>query len=221
LAGALGAAILARLLALGWIACRSKTRALRITHRGAREFSRAVWDRRTMLIPATLGASNPSSTQPAMPKQSAGILLYRIARGAVQVFLVHPGGPFWAKKDEGAWSIPKGEFASGEDALGAAKREFQEETGTAISGEFEPLKPVKQASGKIVYPWAVEGDIDASAIRSNTFSIEMPKGSGKIRTFPEVDRAAWFDLHEARVKILKGQLGLLEEFEKSVAHRKS
>ena len=202
--------------------CRAENQNTRTAYHAPRRarVSRAIWDRRAMLIPATLGASSSGSTQPAMPKQSAGILLYRNARSAAQVFLVHPGGPFWATKDEGAWSIPKGEFAPGEDALDAAKREFQEETGAAITGEFAALKPVKQPSGKIVYAWAVEGDIDASAIRSNTFSIEIPRGSGKLRTFPEVDRAGWFNLDEARIKILKGQLGLLEEFEKSVANRK-
>jgi len=153
-----------------------------------------------------------------MPKQSAGILLYRIAGGRAEVFLVHPGGPFWAKKDDGAWSIPKGEFADGEEPLEAARREFKEETGFPIEGALTPLSPVKQPGGKTVYAWAVEGDVDADAIRSNTFSMEWPKGSAKTKSFPEIDRAAWFDLDAAaRVKILKGQLGLLEQLSKKLS----
>ena len=146
-----------------------------------------------------------------MPKQSAGILLYRNAGGRIEVFLAHPGGPFWAKKDDGAWSIPKGEFTDGEEPLEAAKREFQEETSFPIEGTFIPLNPVKQPGGKTVYAWAVAGDIDAGAIRSNTFSMEWPKGSSKTKSFPEIDRAGWFVLDLAKVKILKGQLGLLEQ----------
>ena len=152
-----------------------------------------------------------------MPKQSAGILFYRIASGRVEVFLVHPGGPFWAKKDEGAWSIPKGEFAHGEEPLEAAKREFTEETGFPIEGIFTPLSPVKQPSGKIVYAWAVEGDIDAGAICSNTFEMEWPPRSGNAKWFPEIDRAAWFDFDTARIKILKGQLALLEQLWKNLS----
>ena len=146
-----------------------------------------------------------------MPKKSAGLLLHRRAKGAIEVLLVHPGGPFWNKKDLGAWSIPKGEYSEGEDPLEAAKREFQEETGMAISGRFKPLSPIKQAGGKVIRAWAVEGDLDASAIKSNTFTIEWPPHSGKQQSFPEVDRAEWFPVEAARKKILKGQLGLLEE----------
>ncbi len=146
-----------------------------------------------------------------MAKKSAGLLLYRKDGDSVEVFLVHPGGPFWAKKDEGAWSIPKGELTEGEEALDAAKREFQEETGFSVKGRFEALEPVKQAGGKIVYAWAIEGDIDSSAIRSNNFSMEWPPGSKKIREFPEVDRGGWFALATARQKILTGQSPLLEE----------
>jgi len=131
--------------------------------------------------------------------------------GRIEVFLAHPGGPFWAKKDDGAWSIPKGEFTDGEEPLEAAKREFQEETSFPIEGTFIPLNPVKQPGGKTVYAWAIEGDIDAGAIRSNTFSMEWPKGSSKTKSFPEIDRAGWFVLDLAKVKILKGQLGLLEQ----------
>jgi len=146
-----------------------------------------------------------------MPKHSAGILLYRRRAGVVEVFLVHPGGPFWAKKDAGAWSIPKGEFGPGEDPLEAAKREFKEETGFAIEGTFTPLEPVRQRGGKVVHAFAVEGDCDASAIVSNTFEMEWPRGSGKRRSFPEVDRAAWFSIDEAMEKINEGQRGLLGE----------
>src|SRR6201987_6565522 len=158
-----------------------------------------------------------------MPKQSAGLLLYRNADGRVEVFLVHPGGPFWVKTDDGAWSIPKGEFADGEEPLEAAKREFKERTSFSaegkIKGKFEPLNPVKQPGGKTVYAWAVEGDGDAGAIRSNSFSMEWPKGSAKTRSFPEIDKADWFDLETAKVKILKGQLGLLEQLAKSLSQR--
>lgn len=153
----------------------------------------------------------------ARSRKSAGLLFFRDKGDATEVFLVHPGGPFWAKKDDGAWSIPKGEFVEGEEPLAAAKREFEEETGfpaAASVSQFEPLQPVRQPSGKTVYAWAARGDVDASAIRSNTFSIELPKGSGKLREFPEVDRAAWFSLAEARRKILKGQVPLLDDLEK-------
>jgi predicted NUDIX family NTP pyrophosphohydrolase len=146
-----------------------------------------------------------------MAKKSAGLLLYRKVAGSAEVFLVHPGGPFWAKKDDGVWSIPKGEFADGEEALEAAKREFQEETGFAVKGTFEALEPVKQAGGKTVYAWAIEGDIDSSAVRSNNFSMEWPPGSKKIREFPEVDRGGWFELGMARKKIITSQSPLLDE----------
>jgi predicted NUDIX family NTP pyrophosphohydrolase len=148
-----------------------------------------------------------------MPKISAGLLLYRKTGGALEVFLVHPGGPFWVRKDEGAWSIPKGEFDEGEDALDAAQREFQEETGMAAKGEFHPLKPLRQSGGKMVYAWAVQFDLDAAAVRSNTFSMEWPPRSGKTQEFPEIDRARWFRIDEARRKILKSQLDLLEQLE--------
>jgi predicted NUDIX family NTP pyrophosphohydrolase len=149
----------------------------------------------------------------SVAKKSAGLLLYRNVSGAVEVFLVHPGGPFWAKKDEAAWSIPKGEIAEGEEPLEAAKREFREETGFAMEGKFEALEPVRQAGGKTIHAWFIEGDIDASAIRSNTFSMEWPPRSRKMREFAEVDRGAWFDLVEAGKKMLKGQIPLLEQFE--------
>ncbi|HYT62795.1 MAG TPA: NUDIX domain-containing protein [Gemmatimonadales bacterium] len=142
-----------------------------------------------------------------MPKTSAGLLPYRRRNGVLEVFLVHPGGPFWAKQDDGAWSIPKGEFEAGEDPLTAARREFTEETGFAVDGDFLPLAPIKQPSGKVVYTWIVPGDYDAALVRSNTFTL-------KGREYPEVDRAAWFDLAQARRKILRGQLGFLDELER-------
>ncbi len=131
----------------------------------------------------------------------------------MEVFLVHPGGPFWVRKDEGAWSIPKGEYETGEDPLEVAKREFQEETGFRAAGEFAPLTPRKQAGGKVVSAWAAEGDCDASAVKSNLFSMEWPPRSGRQKEFPEVDRAGWFMIAEAREKILKGQAGFLEELQ--------
>lgn len=135
--------------------------------------------------------------------KSAGLLIYRLRGGIVEVFLVHPGVPFWANKDVGAWSIPKGEFTS-EDPLEAAKREFHEETGLTLEGDFRSLQPVKQPSGKTIYAWAVEGDCDPTCVRSNAFSMEWPRGSGKQEKFPEVDIAEWFELEKAREKILKG-----------------
>jgi predicted NUDIX family NTP pyrophosphohydrolase len=146
-----------------------------------------------------------------MGKQSAGILLYRRREGRVEVFLVHPGGPFWAKKDLRAWSIPKGEFQEGEDPLEAARREFHEETGQEIEGEFIPLRPIRQSGGKLVYAWAVEGNCNPDTIQSNTFAMEWPPRSGRIREFPEIDRAAWFPLEQAKERIVKGQVPLLEE----------
>jgi predicted NUDIX family NTP pyrophosphohydrolase len=145
-----------------------------------------------------------------MPKVSAGILLYRRPAAGIELFLVHLGGPFWAKKDAGAWSIPKGEPAPGEDLLDAARREFREETGFALDGPFLALAPVRQAGGKIVHAWAVEGDCDAAAVRSNSFRLEWPPRSGRMQDFPEIDRAQWFDLAIARGKLNRGQLPLLD-----------
>lgn len=139
-------------------------------------------------------------------------MLYRMREGRVEVFLIHPGGPFWARKDQGAWSIPKGEFTD-EDPLEAAQREFQEETGCTASGIFQPLDPIQQTGGKIVHAWAVAGDCDAEAIQSNTFTMEWPPHSGRQGTFPEADRAAWFPLDQAREKILKSQQPLLDQVE--------
>ena len=149
-----------------------------------------------------------------MPKKSAGLLMYRRPRGGLEVFLVHPGGPFWQKKDAGSWSVPKGEYRPGEDPIEVAKREFQEETGFKASGEFVPLTPRKQPSGKVITAWAFEGDCDASAIESNTFLMEWPPRSGRQQEFPEVDRAGWFSISAAKKKIIKGQSGFLEELSK-------
>jgi len=143
-------------------------------------------------------------------KRSAGLLVYRLKDEQVEVFLAHPGGPFWAKKDAGAWSIPKGEF-EGEEPLKAAIREFQEETGRKITGEFVELRPIKQKGGKMVYAWAVEADFDAAEIESNTFGLEWPPKSGVVKEYPEVDRAEWFDLETAKVKILASQMELLDQ----------
>lgn len=147
-----------------------------------------------------------------MPKKSAGLLLCRgDATLGLEVLLVHPGGPFWAKKDEGCWSIPKGEFGDGEDALAAAKREFEEELGVPARGDFIPLKPIRQSGGKLVYAWAVRGDFDPADLKSNLFSMEWPPRSGRLQEFPEVDRAGWFGIDAARRKILKGQAPLLDQ----------
>lgn len=150
-----------------------------------------------------------------MPKQSAGILLYRV-RQETEVFLVHPGGPFFIKKDQGSWTIPKGEYAAGEEALAAAIREFKEETGYEITGEFISLQPVKQKGGKVIHAWATKGDIDAEQVVSNTFEISWPPGSGKVAVFPEIDRAGWFSLSEAREKINVRQVALLDELREKV-----
>jgi len=151
-----------------------------------------------------------------MPKRSAGLLLYRLTGGEVEVFLVHPGGPYWAKKNKGAWSIPKGEIDEGEDPLSAARREFKEETGVWPEGEAIPLGTVRQPGGKLVTAFAVEGDLDADTIRSNTFTMEWPPRSGRMRAFPEVDRAGWFGKEEAERKILKGQRAILDALWKMV-----
>jgi predicted NUDIX family NTP pyrophosphohydrolase len=146
-----------------------------------------------------------------MPKRSAGIVLYRLKNAELEIFLVHPGGPFWINKDAGAWSIPKGEIEEGEDPLAVAVREFKEETGQQITGDFEQLQPVKQKAGKIITAWAVKGNVDENRIISNTFEIEWPPKSGKMRAFPEIDKAEWFGLSGAREKINPGQVGLLDE----------
>lgn len=146
-----------------------------------------------------------------MTRQSAGVLLFRRRDGRLEVLLVHPGGPFFAKKDAGAWTIPKGEADAGEALLDVARREFREETGFAIEGKFIELTPIKQKGGKVVHAWAVEGEIDTEAIRSNTFTLQWPPKSGNMATFPEVDRAAFFDMQTAREKINPAQVALLDE----------
>jgi predicted NUDIX family NTP pyrophosphohydrolase len=147
----------------------------------------------------------------AAAKRSAGILLYRTSGGAHEVLLVHPGGPFWARRDAGVWSIPKGEYEDGDDPLAAARREFAEETGTALgAGELRDLGEVKQKGGKVVRAWAAEGDIDADAVRSNTFTMEWPPRSGRTDEFPEIDRAGWFGVDEAREKLNPAQAEFLD-----------
>jgi predicted NUDIX family NTP pyrophosphohydrolase len=145
-----------------------------------------------------------------MPATSSGLLLYRTHPRGLEVLLVHPGGPFWAGRDLGAWSIPKGETSEDEDLLAAARRELREETGISVAGPALPLGRVRQRSGKVVHAWAVRGDFDPQELRSNTFEMEWPRGSGRIRSFPEVDRAAWFSLEEARRRILPAQATFLD-----------
>lgn len=147
-----------------------------------------------------------------MNKQSAGILLYRKTGKEIEIFLVHPGGPFFKNKDAGVWSIPKGEFMVGEEPLAAAKREFQEETGHSINGNFVELAPVILKSGKKVYAWAIEGDIDFEEIKSNLFEMEWPPKSGKMQSFPEIDRGEWFTADVATLKINTAQAGLIKSF---------
>jgi len=151
-----------------------------------------------------------------MSKQSAGLLLFREVSGRLEVLLVHPGGPLWAKKDEGAWSIPKGEFEGNEEPVAAAKREFKEETGFTVDGEMISLEPLRQPSGKLVYAWAIKRDLDPSQLKSNTFSIEWPPKSEKYQEFPEIDRAAWFAIEEATRKILKGQAAFLDQLQEKL-----
>jgi predicted NUDIX family NTP pyrophosphohydrolase len=144
-------------------------------------------------------------------KRSAGILLYRVAAGAPEVLLVHPGGPYWARKDAGSWSIPKGEYEDGEDPLACARREFEEETGTALTpGELVELGEVKQKGGKVVIAWGAEGDLNADSVTSNTFTMEWPPRSGRTVEFPEIDRAGWFELGAAREKLVPAQTEFLD-----------
>lgn len=151
-----------------------------------------------------------------MVKKSAGILLYRINGKKPEVLLVHPGGPFWKNKDLGAWSIPKGEFDDGEDPLDAAKREMEEELGNKAKGEFHLLKPVKLKSGKVIQAWSCRADFDPKQLKSNLFEMEWPIKSGKIQSFPEVDKAEWFDLLIAREKINPGQIPLIVQLEEEL-----
>ena len=151
-----------------------------------------------------------------MAKRTAGILLFREAPGGLEVLLVHPGGPFWARKDEGAWTIPKGLVDEGEAPFDAAKREFREETGGSPDGEAIALDPLRQPSGKVLHAWAMCGEFDLAKLTSNTFSMEWPPGSGRQQEFPEVDRAAWFSMEDAWRKILKGQAPLLRELRRKL-----
>jgi predicted NUDIX family NTP pyrophosphohydrolase len=144
-------------------------------------------------------------------KRSAGILLYRLMGGPPEVLLVHPGGPYWARKDAGSWSIPKGEYDDGEDPQACALREFEEETGTRLpAGELADLGSVKQKGGKVVTAWAAEGDLDADALSSNTFTMEWPPRSGRTAEFPEIDRAGWFEIEAAREKLVPAQTEFLD-----------
>jgi predicted NUDIX family NTP pyrophosphohydrolase len=152
----------------------------------------------------------------AAGKKSAGLLLFRRSSGSLEVFLVHPGGPFWSRKDEGAWSVPKGEIEEGEDPLAAARREVEEETGFAVHGQALALHPLRQSGGKTVYAWAVEQDVDPALLVSNAFSMEWPPKSGRMQEFPEVDRGGWFPLEAARGKILKGQADFLSQLQELV-----
>jgi predicted NUDIX family NTP pyrophosphohydrolase len=158
------------------------------------------------------------SGQAPLSKESAGLLLHREREGVREVLLVHPGGPFWSRRDEGAWSIPKGEIEAGETALQVARREFREELGQdPPNGQTVPLGSVRQAGGKVVQAWAVAGDLDVDRVVSLTFEMEWPPRSGKRQAFPEVDRAAWFDLEAARRKILPAQALFLERLERAAA----
>jgi len=146
-----------------------------------------------------------------MPEKSAGLLVYRRREGRLEFLLAHPGGPFWINRDEGAWSIPKGLIGEGEENHAAALREFEEEVGQVVSGEFVELTPLKQKSGKVVYCWLVEADLDLDSFRSNVFEMEWPRRSGRLQAFPEIDRVGWFGPEEALRKILPGQAGFITE----------
>ncbi len=146
-----------------------------------------------------------------MPEKSAGLLVYRSRPAGPEFLLAHPGGPFWAKRDAGAWSIPKGLIGEGEDALSAAKREFEEEIGQPAPGVFVALTPLRQKSGKTVHAWRIEADLDLSGFRSNLFEMEWPRRSGRTQSFPEIDRVGWFATDEALIKILPGQAGFIHE----------
>lgn len=156
-----------------------------------------------------------------MEKVSAGILMYRTIGGVLEVFLVHPGGPLFLNKDSGAWGIPKGEIDEGEDALAAARREFEEETAFKAEGLVIPLAPVRQKGGKVVHAWAMEGDCDPDRMKSNTFTMEWPPHSGRLQEFPEVDRAGWFGTSEAKQRINPAQAGFIHELERVLRSKAS
>jgi predicted NUDIX family NTP pyrophosphohydrolase len=169
---------------------------------------------RATMVKGAHKTARKRAARPAAEKVSAGLLLYRVRDGILQVLLVHPGGPFWQHKDNGAWSIPKGGIQAGEEPLAAAQREFTEETGFECHGPFLPLRPIKQKSGKVVHAWAFPGNCDPARVRSISFEMEWPPYSGQKRAFPEVDRAAFFDLNEARRKIIPAQAAFLNELVK-------
>jgi predicted NUDIX family NTP pyrophosphohydrolase len=146
-----------------------------------------------------------------LPKTSAGLLMFRHRNARLEVLIVHPGGPYWRNKDEGAWSIPKGEYVQGQDPFEVARREFKEETGYDAEGDFISLMPLRQPGGKLIIAWAFEGDCDPGGIRSNLFTMEWPPGSGRQAQFPEVDRMQWFPIDIAISKLLKGQVGFIEQ----------
>lgn len=157
-----------------------------------------------------LAAGDRASSSQPMPKTAAGLLLYRRRPPGLEVLLAHPGGPFWVRRDLGAWSIPKGEIGPGEEPVAAARREFREEIGLDVSGPVVSLGQIRQPGGKLVQIWAAEGDFDPARLESNTFDMEWPRGSGRMQTFPEVDRAGWFELAEARRRILPGQAAFFD-----------
>jgi predicted NUDIX family NTP pyrophosphohydrolase len=154
-------------------------------------------------------------------KRSAGLLMFRRRGKTLEVFLVHPSGPFWANKDLGAWSVPKGEYADGEDPLAAARREFEEETGMRPQERLIPLDEIKQPGGKLVKAWAFEDDFDPSKLHSNTFAMEWPKNSGIMQEFPEIDHGGWFPIEVARTKLLAGQAGFLDQLASKLGLQKN
>ena len=156
---------------------------------------------------------NEAKREAARPRISAGLLMYRVSGNVLEVLLAHPGGPFFQNKDDGAWTIPKGEPEMGEDLLVAAQREFEEETGVKPAGPFAPLSPIRQKGGKIVHAWAFKGDCDPTSLKSNTFAMEWPPKSGRQMEFPEIDRAEFFNFAAAKEKIKAGQEKFLDELE--------
>ncbi len=153
-----------------------------------------------------------------MSVHSGGILLFRLKNNKLEVMLVHPGGPFWARKDEGTWSMPKGLFEENESPLNAAKREFREETGFEVEGEFISLGELRQPSRKIVHAWALQRDLDETRVSSNVFSMEWPRRSGILKEYPEIDKAAWFEIDQAKRKIQKGQAGFLDRLMEAIGN---
>ena len=178
-----------------------------------------ICDYGTLSSPVTTLSRVVAQNCAGVPKTSAGLVMYRIRDGVLEMLLVHLGGPFWKNRDADAWFIPKGEIEPGEDTLDAARREFHEETGIEPAGPFTPLGAVKHKGGKVVHAWAFEGDCNPATIRSNTFTIEWPPRSGKLSEFPEIDRAEFFDLERARGKIHSAELELLQRLERLISAR--